>query len=232
MLALRVAEDELKSLHSALDGGGPLASTSELTTAQSARSRPDRLRAHRHRGCARRLRHLSSPCDERMGESPAAWSRASPGCCLGADGRPLAGGRACGCHVLPFGRARRGLAGHRPDRLARAIVEARRVAPRDGGRRDRSHPQHGDQARRTAQAPAPARAAAALGTPTQLSFPSAHATTSFAAAGVYSRLGSPPRRFTGSRPGWRVSRLYLGLHYPSDSPAGAALGTFVSRLMP
>ena len=69
-------------------------------------------------------------------------------------------------------------------------------------------------------------------TPTQLSFPSAHATTSFAAAGAYSRLGVPAAPLYGLATGLAVSRLYLGLHYPSDSAAGVALGTFVSRLMP
>src|SRR5271166_1988125 len=46
-------------------------------------------------------------------------------------------------------------------------------------------------------------------TPTHLSFPSAHATTAFAL-------------------GLSLSRLYLGVHYPSDVLAGALLGVFVA----
>lgn len=66
---------------------------------------------------------------------------------------------------------------------------------------------------------------------TRLSFPSAHATTSFAAARAYRHLA----------PGWAlyltagalaVSRPYLGVHYPSDVLAGAALGTAVADLWP
>jgi decaprenylphosphoryl-5-phosphoribose phosphatase len=70
------------------------------------------------------------------------------------------------------------------------------------------------------------------GTPTKLSFPSAHATTSFAAAGVYSRLGVPAAPLYATATGLALSRLYLGLHYPSDTLVGMALGTAVSRLMP
>jgi membrane-associated phospholipid phosphatase len=69
-------------------------------------------------------------------------------------------------------------------------------------------------------------------TPTQLSFPSAHATTSFAGAGAYVRLGLPAVPLYGVATALAVSRLYLGLHYPSDSLAGAALGTIAARLVP
>jgi undecaprenyl-diphosphatase len=64
------------------------------------------------------------------------------------------------------------------------------------------------------------------GTPTGLSFPSAHATTSFAAARVYSTL-VPAAPLYALAAGLALSRLYLGVHYPSDSAAGAVLGLAV-----
>lgn len=68
---------------------------------------------------------------------------------------------------------------------------------------------------------------ALTGTPTQLSFPSAHASTSFAAAGLYSRLGLPAPVLYALAMKLSLSRLYLGVHYPSDVLAGAALGAIV-----
>lgn len=65
-------------------------------------------------------------------------------------------------------------------------------------------------------------------TPTQLSFPSAHASTSFAGALVYTRLGLPAVPLYALAKGLAVSRLYLGVHYPSDVLAGALLGTVVA----
>jgi membrane-associated phospholipid phosphatase len=62
-------------------------------------------------------------------------------------------------------------------------------------------------------------------TPTELSFPSSHAATSFAAARCYTRLGLPAVPLYGLAVGMSLSRLYLGVHYPSDVLAGAALGT-------
>jgi membrane-associated phospholipid phosphatase len=70
-------------------------------------------------------------------------------------------------------------------------------------------------------------------TPTvsRLSFPSAHATTSFAAARAYHGL-APAWALYGAAAGFAASRPYLGVHYPSDVLAGALLGTAVAGAWP
>jgi undecaprenyl-diphosphatase len=70
-------------------------------------------------------------------------------------------------------------------------------------------------------------------TPTvsRLSFPSAHCTTSFAAARAFRAL-IPARVLYVAATMFAFSRPYLGVHYPSDVVAGAALGTAVAEAFP
>ena len=67
--------------------------------------------------------------------------------------------------------------------------------------------------------------------PGDASFPSGHATTAFAAAGVVALLH--PRLRTpalGLAALVALSRVYLGVHHPSDVLAGAALGLAIAAL--
>ena len=65
---------------------------------------------------------------------------------------------------------------------------------------------------------------ALVAVPTQLSFPSAHSSTAFCAARAYSGL-LPAVPLYAVATAMAVSRVYLGVHYPSDIAVGAMIGT-------
>ncbi len=73
--------------------------------------------------------------------------------------------------------------------------------------------------------------AALTSTPTRLSFPSAHSSTSFAGARVYTRLGLPAVPLYALAALLAASRLYLGVHYPSDILGGVVLGTTTAAVL-
>jgi len=64
-----------------------------------------------------------------------------------------------------------------------------------------------------------------------LAYPSAHSTTSFAAARVLSR-GLPSAPLYACAAAMAVSRVYAGVHYPTDIAAGALLGTSLAEVLP
>ena len=63
------------------------------------------------------------------------------------------------------------------------------------------------------------------------SYPSAHASTSFAGARALAAAGLPGAPLYAVAAAMALSRPYLGVHYPSDVMAGAFLGDAVARLM-
>lgn len=69
--------------------------------------------------------------------------------------------------------------------------------------------------------------------PTKLSFPSAHATSSAAAATALGRVEPRARPYLFAlAAAICVGRPYLGMHYPSDVLGGVALGVCIGRAIP
>jgi membrane-associated phospholipid phosphatase len=70
------------------------------------------------------------------------------------------------------------------------------------------------------------------GAPSSLSFPSAHATSSFAVATAMTRVDPLGGLAFALAIALALGRPYLGMHYPSDALAGAALGVVLGLLVP
>ena len=70
------------------------------------------------------------------------------------------------------------------------------------------------------------------GAPSSLSFPSAHATASFACATAMTRIAPEAALLFILAGGIALCRPYLGMHYPSDVLAGAMLGTALGLIVP
>lgn len=69
-----------------------------------------------------------------------------------------------------------------------------------------------------------------VGKPAGSSYPSGHSSTGFAAARVLSRVDPDhAAEYYGLATQEALSRLYAGVHFPSDVVAGAALGTAIAE---
>lgn len=70
------------------------------------------------------------------------------------------------------------------------------------------------------------------GAPSSLSFPSAHATSSFAVATAMTRVEPLGALAFALAIALAMGRPYLGMHYPSDVLAGAILGILLGLVIP
>jgi membrane-associated phospholipid phosphatase len=70
------------------------------------------------------------------------------------------------------------------------------------------------------------------GAPSSLSFPSAHATSSFAVATAMTRVEPIAALAFILAAALALGRPYLGMHYPSDVLAGAILGVALGLIVP
>ncbi|MEU9171772.1 phosphatase PAP2 family protein [Streptomyces sp. NPDC048420] len=82
--------------------------------------------------------------------------------------------------------------------------------------------------KRVVRRPRPAHVEPLVRTAGRHSFPSSHATSAAAAAVAYGTLGAS--LIAPLAAAMCVSRLVVGVHYPSDVVAGAALGVLTARL--
>ncbi|MCF2126103.1 phosphatase PAP2 family protein [Strepomyces sp. STD 3.1] len=82
--------------------------------------------------------------------------------------------------------------------------------------------------KRVVRRPRPAHVVPLVRTAGRHSFPSSHATSAAAAAVAFGALGVPAIRPLAAAV--CASRLVVGVHYPSDVAAGAALGALTARL--
>ncbi|GAB3695721.1 phosphatase PAP2 family protein [Corynebacterium nasicanis] len=69
-----------------------------------------------------------------------------------------------------------------------------------------------------------------VGTPSRLSFPSSHATSTTAALVSLSDLTGSKAPLVGI-PVMMISRMVLGVHYPTDTLAGAVLGATTAKVI-
>jgi len=70
------------------------------------------------------------------------------------------------------------------------------------------------------------------GAPSSLSFPSGHATSSFACATAMTRIAPEAAVLFLLAAAIGISRPYLGMHYPSDVLAGTVLGIALGLVVP